>query len=170
MSAMLKAVVSVLDAIGQFLPQLLIRLILGWEFLESGLVKFHATSHGWFDQLSFPFPFSLLSANTNWNLTTWTELAGSVLLILGLFTRLTTCALIMVTVIAIATVHWPEQWNSLSELLKGYAIRNEGFGNYKLPVIFLVMLAVPLFIGPGKLSLDHLFFGRLFQRGTRDTF
>jgi len=39
-------------------------------------------------------------------------------------------------------MHWPSEWHSLSQLLTGYRIIDEqgdGLGNYKLPVIFLVM-------------------------------
>ena len=47
---------------------------------------------------------------------------------------------------------------NLSELLTGYRIIDEngdGFGNYKLPVIFIVMLLPLLFGGAGKWSLDY---------------
>jgi putative oxidoreductase len=35
-------------------------------------------------------------------------------------------------------------------------ITSDGFGNYKLPLLFLVILLPLLFHGGGKLSLDHL--------------
>ena len=52
-------------------------------------------------------------------------------------------------------MHWPESYSSVGELLQGYAISNKGFGNFKLPVIFLVMFLPLLFNGPGKASLDY---------------
>jgi putative oxidoreductase len=44
----------------------------------------------------------------------------------------------------------------LSELWQGYAISNDGYGNYKLPLIYLVMLLPLILNGSGRLSLDHL--------------
>lgn len=55
-------------------------------------------------------------------------------------------------------MHWPEHWNSLSELIKGYRIIDEnsdGFGNYKLPLFFIVMFLPLLFSGAGKAGVDH---------------
>jgi len=43
-----------------------------------------------------------------------------------------------------------------SDLAKGYAITDMGFGNFKLPLLFVVMLLPILFQGPGKISLDFL--------------
>ena len=77
----------------------------------------------------------------------------------GLATRFFTLSLIILTVAAIATVHWPAEWNTLSDLLTGYRITDkagDGFGDYKLPLLFIVML-IPLSLNSaGKLSLDYL--------------
>ena len=43
-----------------------------------------------------------------------------------------------------------------SDLAKGYAIQDMGFGNFKLPLLFVVMLLPIIFQGPGKISLDYL--------------
>lgn len=146
-----------LDSLAPFVPLLLLRLLLAWEFGESGLEKLHGTN--WFEELSFPFPFSLLSAETNWAISTWFELAGAFALILGLATRFFSFSLMTITTVAILSVHWPEHFNSMSEFLRGYRLIDEdgdGFGNYKLPVIYLVMLLPLLFNGAGKLSLDYI--------------
>lgn len=77
----------------------------------------------------------------------------------GLATRFFSISLIILTIVAIASVHWPENWVTLNELVKGYRIVDEngdGFGNYKLPMIYLVMLLPLLFGGAGKLSIDYL--------------
>ena len=55
-----------------------------------------------------------------------------------------------------AAVHWPASWDSLSQLWQGYAISNDGAGNYKLPLIYVIMLLPLLFSGGGKFSLDNL--------------
>ena len=45
-------------------------------------------------------------------------------------------------VVATAAVHWPDMWSMWSELLKGYSISDRGYGNFKLPLLFTVMLNV----------------------------
>jgi putative oxidoreductase len=151
------SVTALLDSLAPFIPLLVLRLLLAWEFGESGLEKLHGTN--WFAELSFPFPFNLLSPETNWALSKWFELAGALALILGIATRFFSLSLMVITVVAILSVHWPEHFNSLSEFLRGYRLIDEegdGFGNYKLPVIYLVMLLPLVFNGAGKLSLDYL--------------
>ena len=62
----------------------------------------------------------------------------------------------MITGVATAAVHWPAQWGSLAQLWQGYVITADGAGNFKLPLLFAVMLLPLIFHGGGKLSLDHL--------------
>jgi len=148
--------VSRLDQLASVIPPLLLRLLLAWEFGEAGYVKL--TGSNWFEHVTFPFPFNLLPAELGWQIATWFELIGAVALVLGLATRFFSASLIILTIVAIAAVHWPSEWHSLSQLLTGYRIIDEqgdGLGNYKLPVIFLVMFLPTLFSGAGKLSLDY---------------
>ena len=77
-------------------------------------------------------------------------------ILIGLGTRFFSFSLIILTVVATAAVHWPADWGSLSELFQGYAVSNKGFGNYKLPVLYVAMFLPLLFQGAGKLSLDYL--------------
>jgi putative oxidoreductase len=143
------------DGVGQWLAPLGLRAILGWEFFEAGHEKL--TGQNWFVDAAdkFPVPFSLLSPSLNWTLATWIELLGSIALVVGLGTRYVASALFVLTVVAIYAVHWPSDWSSLSELWQGYAITNEGFGNYKLPLIYLLMLLPLMLNGAGRLSVDH---------------
>jgi len=92
----------------------------------------------------------------SWFLATWTEILGGVGLALGLFTRFWAAGLVVLTVVAIAGVHWPTEWSSLAELWKGYAITDKGFGNYRIPLLFIAMLVPLVFMGGGKLSADRL--------------
>jgi len=62
----------------------------------------------------------------------------------------------VLTIVAIAAVHWPAHWSSLAELALGYSISDHGHGNYKLPLIYLVALLPLLLGGAGRLSLDAL--------------
>ena len=146
-----------LNHLGEWLPQLFLRLILAWEFGEAGFEKLHGSN--WFANISFPFPLSLLPPDISWGMATYFEIIGAVALAFGIATRFFSLSLIILTTVAIAAVHWPEQWSSLSELFTGYRITDkagDGFGNYKLPLLFLLMLLPLLFNGAGKLSLDYL--------------
>ncbi len=143
------------DASEYFWP-LLLRVILFLEFFEAGKEKLNGSN--WFAgvQENFPIPFSWLSADINWIAATWGELILSVMLLLGLFTRFSAISLIVITGVATAAVHWPESFGSISELWNGYAISNKGAGNFKLPLLFILMLLPLVFNGGGKLSLDAL--------------
>src|SRR5690606_41197935 len=100
--------------------------------------------------------FSMFGAQINWSLATWFELLGALALLVGVGTRFTAYALAVLTVVATYAVHWPADWSSLGELWQGYAITNKGFGNFKLPLLYLVMLLPLMLHGAGRLSLDHL--------------
>lgn len=145
-----------LEGLGAWLAPLGLRLILAWEFWEAGREKFGGSN--WFMQVQhdFPFPFDRLPASLSWSLATWTELVGAVALLVGLGTRIAASVLFVLTIVATAAVHWPSDWMMFSELAQGYAISDEGHGNYKLPLLFLVMLAPLILRGAGRLSLDAL--------------
>ena len=72
------------------------------------------------------------------------------------FTRFAAFSLLVLTFVATAAVHWPDMISMWSDLAKGYAITDKGFGNFKLPLLFCVMLLPLIFQGPGKLSLDFV--------------
>lgn len=146
---------SRLDAVGAWLPPLVLRVLLAWEYGESGVAKWRGENWFGYIQDQFLFPFNLVPPGISWALATWTEIVGALLLLVGLATRFVALALIGLTVVAIGAVHWPDQWGSIGELLQGYAISDDGHGNYKLPVIFLVMLLPLLFSGAGRASVDH---------------
>ena len=147
---------ALLDRIGAWLPQLALRAIVGWEFFESGLVKLRGEN--WFASIQndFPIPFDVVPVGISWFVATWTELIGGFAIWLGLMTRFWSASLVVLTLVAIAAVHWPAEWHSLGELWRGYAISDHGFGNFKLPLILLVMLLPLVFGGAGKASGDHL--------------
>ena len=150
------ALAARLRGVGQTLPPLILRLIMGWEFWESGREKYYGDN--WFTDIQdkFPFPFNVIPANISWGMATYFELGGAVLLILGLFTRFAAYSLLILTFVATAAAHWPDMIAMWSDLAKGYAIKDMGYGNFKLPLLFVVMLLPILFQGPGKISLDYL--------------
>lgn len=148
---------NTLDQLGLWIDLLSLRLLLTWEFGEAGVEKLHGSN--WFADIQdqFPWPFRLIPADINWALATGFEVVGAVALLIGLGTRFFSASLIALTVVAMLSVHWPESWSSLGELLKGYALTDNGYGNFKLPVIYIAMLLPLVFMGPGRLSLDALF-------------
>ena len=145
-----------LDAVAETIPPLVLRLIMGWEFWESGLEKLHGDN--WFADIQsrFPFPFDVIPPGISWQISTWFELIGAVMVWIGLGTRLFAFILLFLTFVATAAVHWPSMLTMWSDLAKGYAITDMGHGNFKLPLLFAVMLLPLIFGGGGRFSLDHL--------------
>lgn len=143
-----------LEGAGRWLAPLGLRLLLAWEFWEAGLQKHRGEN--WFAHIQdkFPAPLHLAPVDLSWTLATWAELAGALALLLGLGTRFFAFALLVLTAVATVSVHWPAEWSSLSELWRGYAITDKGFGNFKLPLLFAAMLLPLVFHGAGRLSLD----------------
>jgi len=91
---------------------------------------------------------------------------GAFALALGIATRFFTISLIVLTIVAIAAVHWPSEWHTISDLLTGYRItdsKGDGFGNYKLPLLYIVMFLPLLFSGAGKASIDYLIRTKLIK-------
>lgn len=134
---------AILDGIGSWLPNFAIRILLAYEFWQAGMMKLNGEN--WFASIQdkFPFPFNLVPTEISWQLATWTELIGPVLLVLGLGTRFASVSLVILTVVAWVSVHAG----------KGYNVCDEG---YQLPLMYLVLFLPLLFQGAGKLSLDHL--------------
>lgn len=133
---------GILDGIGSWLPNLAIRLLLAYEFWEAGMMKLH--SDNWFMSIQdqFPFPFSVVPTEISWQIATWTELIGPVLLVLGIGTRFISVALIILTIVAWVSVHAGN----------GYNVCDNG---YQLPLMYLVLFLPLLFQGAGKLSIDY---------------
>ena len=131
-----------LNQAGSYLGMLGLRLLLAWEFWEAGVEKFNGDN--WFADIqgAFPFPFSVVPADISWFLATWTELAGAVALAIGFATRFFSLSLVILTVVAWASVHAGN----------GYNVCDNGF---KLPLMYLLMFVPLLLSGPGRLSLDH---------------
>lgn len=138
-----RAVIDKLDDLGEYVAMLPLRLLLAWEFWESGVMKFNGEN--WFTQIhgDFPFPFNVIPTDVSWFISIWAELLGAVALVLGLGTRFTAASLIVLDIVAWYSVHAGH----------GYNVCSNGF---KLPLMYLMMLLPLLLIGPGKASLDAL--------------
>ena len=149
-------VIGILDPAGDWLALLPIRLLMAYEFGTAGMMKFNGNN--WFAnyQDNFLFPFNYVPVEVSWFMATWAEILGGLCLLFGLFTRFWAFSVIIVAIVAISGVHWPDSWDMLSELWKGYAITNKGFGNYRVPLLFIAMLIPLVFSGAGKLSIDSI--------------
>ena len=121
---------------------LMARLIIAYGFYEPAMNKWAdiGAVAGWFSGMGIPFP------TLNAYMAASTELLGVVLLALGLFTRLISIPLIVVMLVAIFMVHFPN----------GFSAGDNGF---EIPLYFLLFLLTFLGNGAGKFSLDRLIFG-----------
>ncbi len=117
------------------------RLVLAVGFSEAARMKWEAMPAviEWFGTLGYPVPGFLAY------LVSSVEVAGVVLLTLGLFTRLIALPLMIIMLVAIVTVH----------LHNGFECASNGF---EIPLYFLMMLGMLFSSGSGRYSLDHLFF------------
>ena len=139
-----------LSRLGEALAPLALRLLLAYEFGESGLEKLRGQN--WFADIhgQFPFPFNVVPVDVSWFLATWSELFGALALVVGLATRFVSATLVVLTVVAWAAVHAG----------LGYNVCQNG---WKLPLIYVVLFVPLLLNGAGSLSLDHLI-GRRLRR------
>lgn len=142
---------NIANAFGEWLPQLGLRLLLAYEFWESGVEKLNGEN--WFAEIQdkFPFPFNAVPPDISWFLATWSEILGAIGLVIGLFTRFFSLSLIILTIMAWASVHAG----------LGYNVCDNGF---KLPLIYLIMFLPLLLSGPGKASLDHWLWRQIKRR------
>ena len=157
LKALWGAITDILDPAADWVALLPIRLLMAYEFGKAGFTKLNGSN--WFGrfQEDFLFPFNVVPVEISWFLATWTEIIGGFCLVLGLFTRFWGFSLIILSIVAISGVHWPDEWNSLAELWDGYRVTaKDGSGNYRIPLLFIAMLFPLMFAGGGKLSLDHL--------------
>jgi putative oxidoreductase len=121
------------------MPPLLFRIVLAYGFYGPATMKLKnfAGIVEWFTSMGIPLP------KLNALLATGTETAGFILIFLGLATRIISIPLMVVMVVAIATVH----------LGNGFEAGNNGF---EIPIYYMLMLFSLLITGPGKFSLDAL--------------
>jgi len=117
------------------------RLALAYGFYTPALLKwsnFDSTVE-WFVTLGIPFATlaTFIAASV--------EMVAVLLLFLGLFTRSITIPLMVIMLVAIGVVH----------LGNGFSVANNGF---EIPLYYFLFLSILATQGPGKFSLDHLFY------------
>lgn len=93
------------------IPELLTRLTLGYVFVESGIGKIQNLSKviNFFQSLNIPLP------QIQAPLVALIELIGGVLLMIGLFTRISASLLALIMVVALYTAKW-EDIHNVSDL------------------------------------------------------
>ena len=141
---------------------LLVRLILAYTFFSPAMMKWSdmAATAGWFESMGIPLP------TLNAYMAASTEMAGVVLLTLGLFSRLISIPLLVTMFVAIATVHGANGYHVISETLQwsdAYVNGEQVAGTvvflqngYENVLNYIAMLLVILSFGPGKISIDAI--------------
>ena len=146
----------------QSIALLSIRFILAYTFFAPAMMKWGdiASTAGWFESMGIPLP------TLNAYMAAGTEMAGVVLLTLGLFSRLISIPLIITMLVAIVTVHGAHGYNVISEaqqwfnpyingdLVEGTVVYLQN--GYENILNYIAMLLVIVSFGSGKISLDHL--------------
>lgn len=118
---------------------LILRVGIGGLMLVHGIAKIQG-----FSEMSAAFPDPLgLGSQLSLLLAIGAEVGGSILLIVGLASRLAAVPLAFTMLIALFVVHSADPWN-VKELAAAY----------------LLVYVSLLLTGPGSFSLDHLWFGR----------
>ena len=147
-------------------PLLFLRVILAYTFFGPAMLKLGdiESTAGYFEYLGIPLP------TLNAYMAAGTELIGAVLLALGLLTRFISIPLLVIMIVAIATVHGA---NGFHVIMPGdaYAWENPFINGVEVPhtvvvlqngyemvMYYMAMLMVLVSKGAGRLSLDFLIF------------
>jgi putative oxidoreductase len=153
----------------EWMAQLMFRIFLWYEFLESGLDKLPAGNksvffaevidrlidgdsgilkrfleNNWFSKVSSHFPpiIKMLPDDFTWLVVLFVELVFSWMLLIGFGTRWAATALLILSAVAWFSVH----------AHYGYNVCANG---WKMPLIYMIMLVAIIVEGPSKLSIDH---------------
>ncbi len=132
---------------------LLSRIAIGFFFLMSGYNKFFVQGIGHLrnEFIEYGIPFPLLNA---W-LDASVQLLGGIALIIGLGTRFWSVAIGFAMIVASVTVTIPD-------VIKNDIAKAEssllfwGWYYYRPEPVYLTVFLLLIFLGPGKVSLDHL--------------
>ncbi len=137
-----EAIVRAGDAFSSYLV-LAMRLYWGFLFYQAGMYKFTNFPQAVLSFHGLGIPF----AEANVNIVASFEVAGGVLIMLGLASRLVSIPLAVILLTAYATAHRAALLNVFSD---------PGAFMSQSPYNFLVMCLVVFSFGPGKFSLDYL--------------
>lgn len=133
------------DTAGGFRPNalLVLRTVVGAAFVLHGWPKIQSPMNWMGPDAPFPGVLQLLAALA--------EFAGGICLVLGFLTPLVTLALAITMIVAIGMVHAPQGHPFVSR---------DGGPSFELAAAYLACVVAILLLGPGRISLDWLLFGR----------
>jgi putative oxidoreductase len=139
-----KALVATL----QVLAPLLVRVVIGYSFVQAGLGKLQNLERtaGFFENLGIPAP------TANAAFVAILELVGGACLVLGLGTRVLSSLLAATMVVAVMTA-------DRQNLLDALAGRGQAGLTDIVPLVYLMCLLLLVAFGPGVASIDQ-FLGR----------
>ncbi|MGC1784997.1 MAG: DoxX family protein [Acidobacteriaceae bacterium] len=122
---------------------LLVRLYWGWQFIQTGSGKIHNITHvtGYFTELGVPAPHATAI------FIAWLEFIGGILLIAGLFSRITSLALFIDMLIAYIVGDHAALVSFFSDPGTFYAAA---------PFTFMAASLLILIFGPGLFAFDTL--------------
>lgn len=124
---------------GKDMAALIIRIVIGLSlFYGHGLGKWHVALGG--DEIQFMDPIGL-GVQASFFLVLFAEGICTLLVVVGLITRWALLPIIINMAAIVFIIHL-----------------SDGFGKIELPLIYLAGFSALLYIGPGRISLDHLFF------------
>jgi putative oxidoreductase len=128
-----------------------LRIWAGQEFLIAGYTKLSGGIHApeWFAGLQFPFPLYLLSADINWVTAGTGEIVFGMALLIGLCSRLAALGLLVITFVAVYSVHFDLGWAGWNQIET-----DTGLG-FKVPLMLAVMLFAIFTQGGGRYSLKQ---------------
>jgi putative oxidoreductase len=130
---------------------LVLRLMIGYGFMEHGLAKLARGSDnftGILQALGVPMPHLMAWA------TILVEIFGGAAVLLGAFVTLASIPMAIVLLVAIITVHIPNGFSSIK--LQSVTAAGAHFGQpgYETDLLYLAGLAVLVLIGAGPFSVD----------------
>ncbi len=146
----------------EFLGPLTLRLFLFPVFWMAGTEKLAGIENTieWFGNtqwgLGLPYP-TLLAY-----LATFTEIIGSICLLLGLATRLVCIPLIITMIVALTSVHWENGWLAISSSSSEASVRLNGFlqwlqQNFPKRHDYITKLGQPIMLNNGiEFSVTYL--------------
>lgn len=141
---------------------LLLRLIVGFGFMEHGYAKLARGPEDFthiLAALGMPFP-ALLS----WA-TILVELLGGAAMLLGAMVTLAGIPCVIVLLVAIVTVHLPNGFSSIKLQSVDAAGAHFGQPGYETDLLYIVCIAALMLCGSGPFSLDG-WIARRFHLGT----